>query len=123
MIFGIMHRILSNANELRTCVEINSFSDLETAIQNQNSRIVLTCPFLLEDGDKFLDIERSDVSIVCSRQNANDICEFRSPNAHLNIPENVTGVKFIGFKFSNSRLGAVHVKGDRVSFIDCSFER
>lgn len=123
LILGMMCCILANAKELRTCVEINSFSDLETAIENQTSSIVLTCPFVLVDDNNFLDIKRSDFSIVCSRQNANDTCEFRSTSAHLNIPENVSRVKFIGFKFSNSRFGAVHVKGDGISFIDCMFER
>lgn len=114
--------VVANANtsKMRTCVKINSNADFESAINDESNRIILTCPFKLDE-DEIIDIQRSDFTVVCSRENVKDKCEFKSGSSHLNI--NGDSVTFVGFDFLDSRNGAVHIEGKSVSFIDCSFEK
>ena len=109
-----------NATGLRSCMEINSNDDFVNAIQDESKSIIFTCPFQLNENER-IDIQRSHFTVVCSRENDDDKCEFQSSSSHLFV--NADSVTFVGFDFLDSNDGAVHVEGESVSFIDCKFEK
>lgn len=110
----------SNSQKVRTCTDIkNSRNDLENFINNSdNNSIKLICPFTIDSQQSF-NIYKSNVSIVCAKENAGDTCLFRGSKRHVNVWGN--SVTLIGFDFKNAGNAAVKVAGNSASFIDCSF--
>lgn len=109
----------TNVLAIRTCSDVNDFNDLNDAINNVDDNIKLLCPFK-NDSKRTIDIVKSDITIVCTKENDNDACQFVGDGRHLNILGD--SVTLVGFDFSNSKSGAVQVIGSGASFIDCTFK-
>ncbi len=105
--------------KIRSCTAVDSHKSIEKAIKNQDSSIILFCPFQLSNF-KTVDITRPNISIVCSKEKNTDKCVINSSWRHFNILAD--RVTFIGFDFHNSKSAAVRVRGDGTSLIDCTFK-
>jgi hypothetical protein len=110
---------LTNAMTLRSCTKVTTYQELEEAIHTEVSNIITLCPFELWMKDT-IHITRSDISIVCHREEPTDLCTVYGWKRHINVSG--TGVTLIGFDFERSTSGAVQVMGETVSFIDCTFK-
>ncbi len=110
----------SNSQQVRTCTNINNnLNTLETLIKNSgNNSIKLICPFTI-DSQKSFNISKSNISIICAKENAGDKCLFRGSKRHVNVWGN--RITLIGLDFENAGNAAVKVHGNSASFIDCSF--
>ena len=102
------------AQECRDIAKIASTLDSETS-----SNVFLFCPFATTN-TQAVGIHRSNISIVCKKENPSDVCEFNGSQRHLNIHGDK--VTLVGFDFLNSKNGAVNVIGKGITFIDCTFK-
>ena len=110
---------ITNAVEIRTCSNVKNFNDINNIINEDDDRIKLICPFKF-DTDQTINIDKSGITIVCSKENDYDECQFTGKGRHLNILGD--SVTLVGFNFNKSKSGAVQVLGSGASFIDCFFK-
>ncbi len=114
---ALIYALSSNVTAAQKCRDIEKIVNILHS--ETTSSIFLFCPFVSENA-KPIGIHRSDVSIVCMKENSSDVCQFKGLQRQLNILGD--GVTLIGFDFMNSKNGAVNVAGKSISFIDCSFQ-
>lgn len=117
--FVLLHSIFPKVHAINACIDTKKV-DLGNIIESEKvSNIFLLCPFKATSS-RAININRSHITIVCMKENASDVCQFKSKRRHLNLYGD--GVTVIGFDFMDSENGAVNIVGRGSSFIDCTFK-
>lgn len=108
------------------CTEVQTYGEIQGAIDAAESGVVLLCPFLVTHDEADLNstvkIDKIGITLVCVKNNLDDKCLIEGTGRHFDVDAN--SATFIGFDFTGSQNGAVNANSTiGTTFMNCNFSQ
>lgn len=117
---------LASLGRVFGCTEVQTYGEIQSAIDAAESGVVLLCPFSVTHDDADLNstvtIDKIGTTLICVKNNLKDKCLIEGTGRHFDVDAN--SATFIGFDFTGSQHGAVNANSTiGTTFMDCNFSQ
>ena len=117
---------LASLGRVFGCTEVQTYGEIQSAIDAAESGVVLLCPFSVAHDDADLNstvtIDKIGTTLICTKNNFDDKCLIEGTGRHFDVDAN--SATFVGFDFTGSQSGAVNANSTiGTTFMDCNFSQ